>query len=190
MKRIILGLTGASGSVFFKYILEKLIKENVEIHLLATENGEKVFEYELKHNLNQYIKSLNYKHIFICQINDMFNKIASGSFQTDGMIITPCSMGTIGKIAHGTSDNLLIRACDVQLKEKRPVLLAFREAPLSSIHLNNLLTLSHTSAIIYPLVPAFYTFPQTMDDMVNQITSRILSYFNLTDPYVYEWQGH
>lgn len=189
MKRIILGLTGASGSKFFKNILEKLISENVEIFLVATENGEKVFEYEVKQNFHQYIKELNYKQLYLCPINDMFNKIASGSFKTDGMIIVPCSMGTIGKIANGTSDNLLIRACDVQLKEKRTVLLAFRETPLSSIHLNNLLTISQTTAIVYPLVPAFYTFPQSIDDMVKQITSRILTYYDFTDNE-FEWRGH
>lgn len=96
----------------------------------------------------------------------MFSKVASGSFYIDGMVILPCSMGTIGRIANGTSDNLLILACDVQLKEKRKVIIAFREAPLSAIHLNNMLTLANTGAILYPTVPAFYTFPNTIDDII------------------------
>ncbi|QVK17935.1 UbiX family flavin prenyltransferase [Mycoplasmatota bacterium] len=189
MKKIIIGLTGATGSVFFKKLLEILILEKCEIYVVATKTGEEVFEYEIKNDFKKYIESLNYQHLHLCPINDMFNKIASGSFQVDGMIILPCSMGTIGKIANGTSDHLLIRACDVQLKEKRKVLIAFREAPLSSIHLNNLLTLQQAGAIIFPLVPAFYHHPKDLDEVINQIVFRILSYFDVSTEDKIVWEG-
>lgn len=89
----------------------------------------------------------------------------------------------------GTSDNLLIRACDVQLKEKRKVIIAFREAPLSAIHLNNMLTLANTGAILYPTVPAFYTFPNTIDDIINQVVGRIISYFDIDSSLTKRWIG-
>lgn len=189
MKKIIVGLTGATGAIFFKKLIETLILDNTEIYIVATNTGEQVFEYEIKNTFKQYIESLNYQHLHLCPIDDMFNKIASGSFHVDGMVILPCSMGTIGKIANGTSDQLLIRACDVQLKEKRKVLIAFREAPLSSIHLNNLLTLQQAGATIFPLVPSFYHHPQTIEDIINQIVFRILSYFDILTEQKIIWNG-
>ncbi len=189
MKRIIVGLTGASGSILFKKTIEALVFKKIEIYLIATSNGEKVFEYELGISFKQYIRDLNYKFLQLCEIDDMFSKVASGSFHVDGMIVLPCSMGTIGKIANGTSDNLLIRACDVQIKEKTRVLLGFRETPLSSIHLNNLLTLSQAGVIIFPTVAAFYHHPQSIDDITNQIVTRVLSYFEISLDTKIEWKG-
>ncbi len=190
MKKIIVGLTGASGSIFFKKLIEELVINEQEIYVIATSNGEKVFEFEIKQNFNSYIQSLNYEHLHLCDINDMFNKIASGSFFIDGMVILPSSMGTIGRIASGTSDNLLIRSGDVQLKEKRKLIIAFREAPLSGIHLNNMLTLANAGAIIYPTVPAFYLFPKSIDDIISQVIGRILNYLDIDSNLTKNWNGN
>jgi len=189
MKKIIVGLTGATGSIFFKKMIEALILQQCEIHIVATPTGEDVFKFEIEENFEHYISTLNYSYIHLCNINDMFNKIASGSFQVDGMIIIPCSMGTIGRIANGTSDNLLIRASDVQLKEKGKLLIAFREAPLSFIHLKNLTTLQLAGAIIFPLVPAFYHHPESLDQIIGQMIYRMLSYFDIYGKGNIEWKG-
>ncbi len=189
MKKFIVGLTGASGTIYFKRLIETLKFIKCELYVVATQTGEEVFEFELKQNFKTYLQSLNYKYLHLCKIDDMFHKIASGSFQVDGMIILPCSMGTIGKIAHGTSDHLLIRACDVQLKEQKKTLIAFREAPLSLIHLNNLTLLKQAGAIIYPLVPAFYHHPKSLDEIISQIIGRILSYFDIEIDEHIKWQG-
>lgn len=189
MKRIVVGLSGASGSIIFKRLVEELIKQEVEVYTIATKNAERVFEYETDLNYREFLFNINSPHLHMCDIDDFFSKVASGSFKTDGMIIAPCSLGTIGKIANGTSDNLMIRAADVTIKEHRKTLFVPREAPLSAIHLENLLKLARLGVCILPPVPAFYTKPKTVDDIINQIIGRILCYFDLKSDLIKPWEG-
>jgi 4-hydroxy-3-polyprenylbenzoate decarboxylase len=192
LKKYIIGITGASGSIYAVRLVEELIKRNCEIYLVATDNGKKVFEYELKYQFNDWVDNLNSKNnrIKICNINDMFFSIASGSFKTDGMIILPCSMATIAKLAAGIADNLLIRAGDVMLKEKRKLILVPRETPLSSIHLKNMLTLSELNVIIIPPMPAFYNHPNSVEDIVNGTVGRILESLEIDNNLYYKWKGN
>ena len=115
--------------------------------------------------------------------------ISSGSFKTDGMIVAPCSAKTLAAIAHGVGDNLIHRAADVILKERRKLVLAVREAPLSDIHLENMLRLSRMGAVVLPPVPAFYTKPQTLDDVVNHTVARLLDQFGIESPGLARWTG-
>jgi 4-hydroxy-3-polyprenylbenzoate decarboxylase len=117
----------------------------------------------------------------------MFSPIASGSFKTDGMVIVPCSMGTLSKISYGTSDNLLTRAADVMIKEKRKLILIPRESPLSSIHLKNMLFLSDLNVTIIPPMPAFYLKPKTIEDIINNTVGRILGTLNVDSDLYHEW---
>ncbi len=192
MKKYIIGITGASGSIYAVRLVEELIKRNCEIYLVATDNGKKVFEYELKYQFNDWVDNLNSKNnrIKICNINDMFFSIASGSFKTDGMIILPCSMATIAKLAAGIADNLLIRAGDVMLKEKRKLILVPRETPLSTIHLKNMLTLSELNVTIIPPMPAFYNHPNSIEDIVNGTVGRILESLEIDNNLYYKWKGN
>ncbi|MBI6875211.1 UbiX family flavin prenyltransferase [Clostridium aciditolerans] len=192
MKKYIIGITGASGSIYAVRLIEELIKRNCEVYLVATDNGKKVFEYELKYQFNDWVDNLNSKNnrIKICNIDDMFFSIASGSFKTDGMIILPCSMATIAKLAAGIADNLLIRAGDVMLKEKRKLILVPRETPLSSIHLKNMLTLSELNVTIIPPMPAFYNHPSSIEDIVNGTVGRILESLEIENNLYYKWKGN
>jgi 4-hydroxy-3-polyprenylbenzoate decarboxylase len=115
--------------------------------------------------------------------------ISSGSFKTDGMIVAPCSAKTLAAIAHGVGDNLIHRAADVILKERRKLVLAVREAPLSDIHLENMLRLSRMGAVVMPPVPAFYTRPKTLDDLVNHTVARLLDQFGIESPGLVRWTG-
>jgi 4-hydroxy-3-polyprenylbenzoate decarboxylase len=115
--------------------------------------------------------------------------ISSGSFKTDGMVVAPCSAKTLAAIAHGVGDNLIHRAADVILKERRKLVLAVREAPLSDIHLENMLRLSRMGAVVMPPVPAFYTRPQTLDDVVNHTVARLLDQFGIESPGLVRWTG-
>ena len=176
MGRYIVGITGASGSIYGVRLIEELIKKDNEIYLVITDNGRKVLEYEIEINFEEWIQNINGNKgkLKLCAIDDMFSSIASGSFKTDGMVIVPCSMGTLSKISGGTSDNLLIRAADVMIKEKRKLILIPRETPLSSIHLKNMLFLSNLNVMIIPPMPAFYQKPKTIEDIVNITVGRIL----------------
>ncbi|MGH4122586.1 MAG: UbiX family flavin prenyltransferase [Clostridium sp.] len=189
MGRYIVGITGASGSIYGVRLIEELIKGDNEVYLVITNNGRKVLEYELEINFDAWLKNINKSNgrLNLCDIEDMFSSIASGSFKTDGMVIVPCSMGTLSKISSGTSDNLLIRAADVMIKEKRKLILIPRETPLSSIHLKNMLFLSNLNVLIIPPMPAFYEKPKTIEDMVNITVGRILSSLNVDNEMYHEW---
>lgn len=186
MKKIIVGLTGASGSILFKKIVLELSRQNYLVYVIASRYGQEVFNYELEEDFNEFIHTL--KNVQLLDEHDMFSQVASGSFKTEGLIIAPCSMGTIGKIAHGTSNNLLIRVADVCIKEQRKIVIVPREAPLSPIHLNNMLTLAQNRVILYPPFIPYYHRPQTLDEVCNHQTSRILSYFDIDTNNYQEWR--
>lgn len=188
MKKIVIGLTGASGSIIFKKLIEALVNK-VEIHIVTSNYGEQVFNFEIGTPINKFIADLNSDHIHLHNNSNMFASIASGSFEVDGMIIAPCSMGTLAKIANGTGDNLLARAADVTIKEQRRLLLVTREAPLSAIHLENMLNLSKLGVIIFPPNPDFYNKPITIDETVNNMVGRILSYFDINNNLKKVWDN-
>ncbi|MGB8454055.1 MAG: UbiX family flavin prenyltransferase [Anaerocolumna sp.] len=189
MKRLIIGITGASGSVLSKRLLSYLAGTEAELHIVATDMGKKVFEYETGVSWDLFIDTLqkDKTHIFVYDNNDMFANVASGSFVTDAMMIVPCSMATAAKIATGTGGNLLCRAADVCLKEKTKLVISPREAPLHAIHLKNLLTLSECGAVILPPVPMFYAKSGDYGDMVDGITGRILKSAGIENDLYTKW---
>ncbi|WP_432663787.1 flavin prenyltransferase UbiX [Wukongibacter baidiensis] len=191
MARFIVGITGASGSIYGARLIEELLKQRNEVYLIITENGRRVLEFELELNFRKWIDKLNrlYGGLNLCNINDMFSSVASGSFKTDGMVIAPCSMGSLAKISNGITDNLLIRAADVIIKEKRKLILVPRETPFSSIHLRNMLILSDLGVAILPPMPAFYNKPKTIDEIVNNTVGRVLASLDLENTLYKEWNG-
>lgn len=192
MKKYIVGITGASGSIYGVRLVEELIKQGNEVHLVITNNGKKVLEYEIEVDFEEWIHSImvHKGNLIVCDIDDMFSSIASGSFRTDGMVIVPCSMGTLSKISCGVTDSLLIRAADVMIKEKRNLILVPRETPFSSIHLKNMLFLSELNVTMLPPMPAFYQKPKTIEELVNITVGRILSSLNIESDLYDEWGGN
>ena len=186
IKRLIVGITGASGSIYAKQLLLALDREDIEIHIVITDNGKAVFKYELDLDFDEWISS--FTDVFVHDNSNMFSSIASGSFRTAGMIILPCSMATMAKIAHGIGDTLLCRAADVVLKQRKKLVVCPRETPLNTIHIKNMLAVSESSGIIFPTVPAFYAKPDSLEDMVNISVSRILEVFDIETEKYFEWR--
>lgn len=191
MNKIIVGITGASGSLLAKRLVETLIELEYEVHLVTTENGMKVFEYEIGIPLASFTERLlnDGGKIVLHSGQNMFSPIASGSFDVQAMVVIPCSMGTLAKIAHGTSDHLLARAADVMIKEDKKLILIPRETPLSSIHLRNMLVLSEIGVVIMPPMPAYYTHAQTLLEVTDITVGRILEKLNIHNPLHRIWQG-
>jgi len=169
-RRLIVALTGATGAIFCVRALEALRRAGVETHLLVSKWGSATLAHETEYTVDQLGALASTLH----PVNDLTAPIASGSFSTDGMLIVPCSMRTLGAIANGVGDNLIHRAADVVLKERRPLALAVVETPLNAIHLENMLKLSRLGVAIVPPVPAFYTRPAALDDVVNYTVARLL----------------
>ena len=191
MSRYVVGITGASGSIYGVRLVEELLKKGHEVYFVITENGRKVLEYELEINFEAWIKECEerWKRITFCPNDDLFSEIASGSFRTDGMIIAPCSMGTLAKLSSGIADNLLVRAADVTIKVKRPLILVPRETPLSPIHLRNMLFLSELNVTILPPMPAFYHRPKTLEEIIEMSIGKILSMLNIQSDSYRSWRG-
>jgi 4-hydroxy-3-polyprenylbenzoate decarboxylase len=184
--RIIVGISGASGAIYGLRLLERLRQRpETEVHVILTRSGEKTLHLETG-KLAADLKQL--AHVWH-PIENIGSALASGSFLTDGMVISPCSIHTMSAIATGITDNLLTRAADVMLKERRRLILVIRESPLHTGHLKNLATLSEMGAIIAPPVPAFYHHPQTILDLVDHGVDRILDLLGLPDSNARRWQG-
>ena len=183
--RIVVGITGATGTIFGVRALQILKDAGIETHLVLSKWGARTLLHETPHTVD-YVKSLA-NHAY--SESDQGAPISSGSFLTDGMIIAPCSVRTLAAIAHGHGDNLVHRAADVILKERRKLVLMVREAPLSDIHLENMLKLSRMGVVITPPVPAFYTNPETLDDLVNHIVMRALDAFGIHLDVAERWTG-
>ena len=183
--RIIVGMTGATGSIYGVRLLERLREAGVETHLIISRWGARTLIHETPFS-REHVESLA---TISYAPGDMGAAISSGSFRTDGMIIAPCSAKTLAAIAHGYGDNLIHRAADVVLKERRKLVLAVREAPMSDIHLENMLKLSRMGAVILPPLPAFYNHPRTIDDLVDQSVARMLDQFGLEVSGVERWAG-
>jgi 4-hydroxy-3-polyprenylbenzoate decarboxylase/2,5-furandicarboxylate decarboxylase 2 len=186
-KKIIIAITGATGSIFGVRLLEILNTINdVESHLILSSAGALTAQYELEMD-KQSITSLA---DVVYQPKDIAATLSSGSYITHGMIVAPCSMKTLGCIANGIADNLVSRAADVILKERRKLILMVRETPLNLVHLRNMTTLSEMGAIIAPPVPAFYTKPSSIDDLVNYTIGRVLDSLDITGvDSIKRWEG-
>ncbi|MSO46155.1 MAG: UbiX family flavin prenyltransferase [Acidobacteria bacterium] len=183
--RLIVGITGATGVIYGVRLLERLREAGVETHLVISRWGVRTLLHETPYSREQ-VEAL--AHVAYPS-GDMGAAISSGSFATAGMIVAPCSAKTLGAIANGYGDSLVHRAADVVLKERRKLLLAIREAPLSEIHLENMLKLSRMGAVIFPPVPAFYNNPRSLTDIVEHTVARMLDHFGIDVPGAERWSG-
>jgi 4-hydroxy-3-polyprenylbenzoate decarboxylase len=184
-QRIIVGITGASGTIFGVRVLEALTRAGVETHLVVSKWGARTLIHETPYTLEQVHAMASVVH----NPNDQGASISSGSFATDGMIIAPCTVRTLAAIAHGTGEHLVHRAADVVLKERRKLVLMVRESPLHEIHLENMLRLARMGAVMLPPMPAFYNHPKTLDDMVNHLVMRALDQFGIQTELMARWDG-
>lgn len=183
--RLIVGITGATGTIFGVRILQMLHGSGVETHLVLSNWGSRTLIHETSHTVKevQQLATRSYG------AGDQGAAISSGSFVTLGMVIAPCSMRTLAAIAHGLGDNLIHRAADVILKERRKLVLVVRESPFNEIHLENMLKLARMGVVILPPVPAFYNNPQNLDDLINHIAMRVIDQFDIHLDVMNRWDG-
>jgi flavin prenyltransferase len=182
-KRLVIGISGASGVIYGVRLLEALKLLPVETHLVMTRTAEVTLAHETDFKVAAVRKLADVAH----GVDDLAAAVSSGSFRTLGMIVAPCSMRSLGEIATGISSNLLTRAADVVLKERRKLVLLVRETPLHAVHLRNMATLADMGAIIAPPVPAFYNRPKTLDDVIDHTVGRVLDLFGLDTGKVKRW---
>jgi 4-hydroxy-3-polyprenylbenzoate decarboxylase len=182
-KRLVIGISGASGVIYGVRLLEALKLLPVETHLVMTRTAEVTLAHETDFKVAAVRKLADVAH----GVDDLAAAVSSGSFRTLGMIVAPCSMRSLGEIATGISSNLLTRAADVVLKERRKLVLLVRETPLHAIHLRNMATLADMGAIIAPPVPAFYNRPKTLEDVIDHTVGRVLDLFGLDTGKVKRW---
>lgn len=183
--KIVVGISGGSGSIYAVSLLKALQQLNVETHLVVTTMGEYVTNHECGVKLEDLKNMATYFH----DNKNLAAPIASGSFKVDGMVVVPCSMKTLSSVANGFSDGLLARACDVTIKERRNLILVPRETPLSPVHLENMLKLSRMGVTIFPPTPGFYNHPETIEDIVLNMTGRILDMLHIDNNLVKRWKG-
>lgn len=196
MKNIVVGITGASGSIYAIRLIEELLRVDKQVTVLVTDAGRQVTEFEtglalaeepqlcLQQLRDHFSAETNLSYY---ALNNFFAPVASGSSAPDAVVICPCSMGTLGRIAAGLSDNLLERVADVALKEQKKLLLVPRETPLNQIHLENLLRVSKAGAQILPAMPGFYQKPETVTDIVNFVVGKILNNLNIEHQLLSRW---
>jgi len=184
-QRLIVGITGASGIIYGIRLLERLRSSGIETHLVMSQWAARTLVHETPYTVQQVQDLAGERYA----IGDVGAAIASGSFLTRGMIVVPCSMRTLGAIAHGVGDNLIHRAADVILKERRRLVLAVREAPLSEIHLENMLKLARMGVSICPPTPAFYTHPSSIEELVDYSVTRLLDQVGVHLPSTGRWDG-
>ena len=186
MKRIIVGISGATGAIYGIRTIEALGQiSHVEIHLVVTDAGALTIEEETDWSLKDVASLAHYTY----KIDDIGAAISSGSFQNEGMIIAPCSIKTMAMISNSIDSNLLIRSADVTLKEKRKLVLLVREAPLHLGHLRLMVNLAEIGAVIYPPVPSFYNKPKNVDDIINQTVGKMLDQFGIDHDLFKRWCG-
>jgi len=184
---MIVGISGASGAIYGVRLLERLrSRKNVEIHLILTRSGEKTLYLETG-KMASDVRGLS---DFAYSVEDISCRLASGSYPIDGMVIAPCSIHSMSALAYGISSNLLVRAADVTLKERRKLILMVRETPFHLGHLKTMTTLSEMGAIIAPPIPGFYLHPQTVMDIVDHSVDRVLDLIGLPDDRVRRWDGN
>src|SRR6202045_1931955 len=195
---ITVGVTGASGALFAQKALALLEDDArvARVHLVVTETGQRLFGEELglsSGDLKQLPSRLLGRattKIEVLPNKDVGASIASGSYEVDSMLVVPCSMGTLASLANGSSDDLIARAADVMLKERRKLVLCIRDTPFNRVHLENMLRAEQAGAVIMPAIPSFYHQPKTIDDLVTQYVCRVLAQIDLPQEKMYRWTGH
>lgn len=183
--KIIIGVTGASGSIYAKVLLDSLEKYHDQIEkvgVVLSDNAKDVWKFELDNE-----KYKDYSFDFYDK-NNFFAPFASGSAHYTSMVIIPCSMGTLGRIAAGISNDLITRAADVMLKERRKLIIVARDTPYNLIHLQNMQTLTQAGAIICPATPSFYSLPKTFEELASTVTSRVIDLIGIQTSESYRWQ--
>jgi flavin prenyltransferase len=194
-KKIIVGISGASGALYAVTLLKELMTRPLEVHVILTESGRQVMSHEMGYEpkLASFVEKIfqfsrHSESSVVKHPNDsFFAPPASGSFRHDGMVIVPCSMKTLGEIASGIAGTLISRAADICLKERRPLVLVPRETPMNRIHLENMLRVTDAGGIVLPACPAFYFDPRSVQDMVNFVTGRILDQLGIEHDLLREW---
>lgn len=184
-KRLVVAITGATGAVFGIRTLQRLREFDVETHLIVSAWGARTIEHETSYTVEQVRELADVVH----RPSSQEATISSGSFQSAGMIVAPCTVKTLARIASGAADDLVARAADVTMKEGRKLVLLVRESPLSAIHLENMLTLARLGVCILPPVPAFYNSPGDVEDLVDHIVTRTLDQFGLHSEKTPRWDG-
>ena len=183
--RVVVGISGGSGAIYAISLLKALKELKIETHLVVSTMGGYVTEHECGVALEELKSLATYYH----DNKNFAAPIASGSFKVDKTVILPCSMKTLSSVANGFSDSLIARACDVTIKEGRKLILVPRETPLSPIHLENMLKLSRMGVTIFPPSPGFYSHPETIEDIVLNMTGRILDMMDIENNLVSRWEG-
>jgi 4-hydroxy-3-polyprenylbenzoate decarboxylase len=181
-KRIVIGITGASGARYGIRLLEAL-KGKAETFLVISEQAAELIEYETSYKVSDVIKMASHHY----EDTDFYAPIASGSFKFDAMVIVPCSMKTLSAVANGYADTLIGRAADVSLKEGKRLVLVTREMPLSLIHLENMVKVKHAGGCIMPACPGFYNKPESIDDLVNNVAGRIMDQIGIDNDIFHRW---
>lgn len=195
MKRYIVAMSGASGAPYALSIMQELLTQGHEVHLILTEAAWRVLkeEHDWEIARREELFYERYHHLpgrlIYHPIRDIGATIASGSYRVHGMIVVPCTMGTLAKIAHGISSNLLERAADVMIKERRPLIIVPRETPLHTIHLENMVKLSNLGVRIVPPMAGFYSRPKTIDDMVRFVAGKVLDQLDIDHHLFQRWEG-
>ena len=185
-RKLVVAVSGASGAIYAQRLLEALrATPETETHLVVSPTGWRTIAHELGLGSREFSALADYIH----DAHDVGAAIASGSFRCDGMVVAPCSMRTLAAIAHGISDNLLTRAADVMLKERRRLVLLARETPLHLVHLRNMQSVTEMGAIVMPPVPAFYLKPHGIDDIVNHTVARVLDMLDVPHEMSARWRG-
>ncbi len=184
MKRIVVGVTGASGSIYGYRLLTKLRqRKDAQIHLVLSRAAEKTSYLELGYRSSSWKQLADFSYA----LEDIGCRLASGSFQTDAMVVAPCSIHTLSAIAAGISSNLIVRAADVCLKERRRLVLMVRETPFHIGHLRSMVAVTEMGAIVAPPIPGFYHKPQTVDDVIDHSVDRVLDLIGCADPNTLRW---
>ena len=185
MRRLVVGITGATGALYAVRMLQALRNvEDVESHLVVSASGVLNIKHELDVSRQDVYALADHVH----SIRDVGATLASGAFQTAGMVIVPCSMRTLAAVAHGLSDNLITRAADVTLKERRRLVMMVRETPFNLAHLRNMTAVTEMGGIVFPPLPAFYHRPKSIDEMVDHTVARVLEMFDVVVPGPH-WEG-
>lgn len=184
-QRIVVAITGATGAILGIKTLVSLRELNVETHLVISKWAEATIKYETDYTIANVLALADY----VYNVHDLAAPISSGSFRVDGMVVVPCSVKSLAAIASGICDDLVTRAADVMLKERRRLVLALRETPLSAIHLHNMTSVTQAGAIIFPPVPAFYIKPSSINDLVDHSVGRMLDLFDLDTTQFERWGG-
>lgn len=184
MKRVVVGITGASGVIYGIRLVEELNKNNIETHVIISNVACDIIEYETQYT-TEYIKKIA---TYTYDEDDLFAIINSGSFKVDATVIIPCSMKTLSAIANGYGDNAITRSCDVALKERRTLIITPRETPLRTVHLENMTKLSREGAVILPAMPGFYHKPTSIDEQTDFIIGKILDILDINNNLFTKWK--